>query len=283
MSHSGGPSPITNPSPQRAFAAGLLDPALPVPPGLVSWNGSDVAPRYAVYRNNVASSLLRALEDTFPACARVLGSAAFRDLARCFLRAAPPRSPWLAEYGASFPDFIAQWLAHAPAANPALADLARLEFLRVQAFHAAEAIPLTAAQWAGLLARPAQLPDLRLGLHPSLSMLDSRHPVVSLWAAQQADDGDTPQAFEAATAQSAVILRPDAEVIVLAVTSGFTSLLRQLGSGIALGRAAARARAADAAFDLDASLALVIRHGLVATISADTGADGVLAESGAHE
>ncbi|MBP8278840.1 MAG: putative DNA-binding domain-containing protein, partial [Propionivibrio sp.] len=40
-------------SAQTTFAAALLDPDLAPPNGLIAWNGSDPARRFAVYRNNV--------------------------------------------------------------------------------------------------------------------------------------------------------------------------------------------------------------------------------------
>mgnify|MGYP001390820627 CR=1 FL=1 len=44
------------------FAAALLDAERAVPSGLVAWNGSDPARRFAIYRNNVVVSLVDALE-----------------------------------------------------------------------------------------------------------------------------------------------------------------------------------------------------------------------------
>ena len=85
---------------QAAWGTALLDPDRAVPAGLVTWNGSDPAQRFAVYRNNVTVSLMQALADTFPVCAASVGEARFRDLARAFVRAQPPRSPVLARYGA---------------------------------------------------------------------------------------------------------------------------------------------------------------------------------------
>ena len=51
---------------QAAFAQALLDPDLPCPSGLCTWNGSDPARRFAVYRNNVVVSLIDALADIVP-------------------------------------------------------------------------------------------------------------------------------------------------------------------------------------------------------------------------
>ena len=94
-------------SAQTAFAAALLDPELPPPDGLVAWNGSDPARRFAVYRNNVVVSLVDALADTFAVTQELVGEAFFRAMARVFALADPPKSRLMAFYGESFPNFIA--------------------------------------------------------------------------------------------------------------------------------------------------------------------------------
>ena len=63
---------------QQAFANALTDPAQPCPPGLISWNQSDVAQRFAVYRNNVMASLVDALADTFVVTQELVGPEFFR-------------------------------------------------------------------------------------------------------------------------------------------------------------------------------------------------------------
>ena len=77
------------------FAAALLDPAAPCPPGLVTWNGSDAAQRFGVYRNNVTVSLIEALADTFPVVQQLVGQAFFHAMAGEFVRRSPPVSPIL--------------------------------------------------------------------------------------------------------------------------------------------------------------------------------------------
>ncbi len=247
---------------QAAFASALIDPAACVPAGLVAWNGSDVAWRYAVYRNNVAVSLVNALQDTLPVTCERIGSARFRGIALRFVRSAPPRSPLLATYGAGFPDFIAE--DEVRLQHPELADLARLEFLRVEAYHAADAEPLSEAQWSAVLAQPERLPELCFGLHPSVRTIASRHAVVSIWAAHQGlreVDGIDP-----AAAQSAVITRAGLEVVVLHASPNVTHFLNLLGSGIPLGCAADTAADTQADFDLTAGLAYLVRHRLLAAV-----------------
>ena len=68
------------------FAAALLDPAAPCPSGLVTWNGSDAAQRFGVYRNNVTVSLIDAVADTFPVVQQLVGADFFRAMAGAFVR-----------------------------------------------------------------------------------------------------------------------------------------------------------------------------------------------------
>ena len=69
-------------------------------------------------------------------------------MARFHVRATPPTSPLLFEYGRDFPDFIARY-EHARA-MPWLADVARIERAWLDAYHAADAEPLAPAALAAI-------------------------------------------------------------------------------------------------------------------------------------
>ena len=58
---------------QAGFAAALLDPAAPVPPGIVGPDRGPAPRRFAVYRNNVVSALANAVTGSFPAVKRIVG------------------------------------------------------------------------------------------------------------------------------------------------------------------------------------------------------------------
>jgi len=62
----------------------------------------------AIYRNHFLLSLLDALAATYPVTRLWLGNRAFDSLARAFVRACPPGSGCLADYGGAFPDWLAQ-------------------------------------------------------------------------------------------------------------------------------------------------------------------------------
>lgn len=242
-----------------SFAAALLDPDHPLPPGLVTWNGSDAAVRFGVYRNNVAVSLAGALADTFPVTRELVGAAFFDAMAGCFVAAEPPRSPVLTEYGDAFPAFVA---AFPPAAGlPYLADLARLELARVRAYHAAEAEALGAEDLSGYLGDPDRLPGACLILHPSLAVLVSDHAIVSLWAAHQGRGRI--EEVDPGRPESALILREGDDVVVLPVGRGTAAFIAELTVAL-LGAAAAAGAAKDPRFDLVQALAILIRHGGIA-------------------
>lgn len=241
----------------KAFAGALLDPGQPPPAGLVTWNGSDPAIRFAVYRNNVAASLVEALADTFPVTRELVGAPFFDAMARCFVAAQPPRSPVLTEYGGGFPGFVASF---GPAkALVYLPDLARLELARVRAYHAADAAAVEPTVLAAHLADHHHLPDTRLTLQPSLTVLRSDHAIVSLWTVHQGvgriEDVNPSQP------ECALVLRVGDDVLVLSVTRGTAAFVASLRAGGSLGRAAGAAVAREPAFDLANALALLIRHG----------------------
>jgi Putative DNA-binding domain len=250
-------------SDQPIFAAALLDPNAPCPAGLTAWNGSDPGRRLAVYRNNVITSLMDALADTFPVTLELVGEPFFRAMAGIFVRAAPPKSIVLAEYGTDFPAFIEQF---EPARGvPYLADVARLEMLRIRAFHAADADSLSPDQVAHALTDPERLPMLRVVCHPSLGVLSSRHAVVAPWAAHQGI-GDL-ASINPTVPESALVIRAGLEVQIIALPPGGAVLATNLAGGSTLSEAVASAMAASPAFDLTVNLTLLLRCGALSSLS----------------
>lgn len=249
---------------QAAFAAALLDPDLACPADLRSWNGSDPAARFAVYRNNVVVSLVDALADQFPVTLELVGSAFFRAMARVFVQQQPPRSPIIAFIGVSFADFIASF---APAATvPYLADVARLEMARIEACHAADADTLSADAIGRVMADPQRLAQLSVVLHPSVRLLSSPHAIFSLWAAHQGalDIAEV----DPDVAQQVLVFREGLDVQAMQITRGACCFLNELRHGASLAEAAGAAAAAasdaqaDPPFDLPGTIALLLRHPL---------------------
>lgn len=226
------------------------------PPGLTTWNGSDPDRRFNVYRNNVIVSLVDALADSYPVVQALVGEDFFRAMAREFVYASPPRSPVLAWYGSEFAEFIENF---PPAASlPYLPDVARLEWLRVDAWHAADATALPINELSALLADESRLPDARLALHPALRVVASAHPVVSLWAAHLADDPASALAeIDMTHSEAALLTRPGLDVDIVRIEPEASRFIQSLQAGSSF--ATAVETAGD--FDLVAALGLLIRSG----------------------
>lgn len=247
---------------QASFAAALLTPDLPCPAGLQAWNGSDPSARLAVHRNNVVSSLIDAVADTFPVVQELVGVAFFRAMASVFVRQHPPRSRVLAHYGAEFADFVAGF---EPArAVPYLADVARLERARVFAYHAADADPLTAALLGEAMSSGEDLGALQLVCHPATSVVLSEYAIVSLWAAHQGEAELS--AVDPALPECALVVRPGLDVLVLRLAPGAARFVIALQAGAGLADAAALAAGEAADFDLPSALALLMRHGALISV-----------------
>ncbi len=133
---------------ERHFADALLNADHPIPCGITAHNATVPTRRFAVYRNNVVVGLAKVLKSRFPVVWKIVGEEFFTAMALVFVKEQPPRSPLLATYGDEFPAFIA---AFGPARElPYLADVARLEAARTRAYHAADATPVGADDFATL-------------------------------------------------------------------------------------------------------------------------------------
>ena len=250
----------------RGLADSLLAVEASCPPGLVAWNGSDPGRRFAIYRNNVMVSLIDALADTCPVTQALVGEAFFRAMAALFARANPPHSPVMAHYGEGLAEFIEGFPA--AAGLPYLADVARLELLRVQAYHAGDAEYVPPAALARLLSDPQRLAGARFALQPSLRYLVSNHAVVSLWAAHQSEDVDAAvRAVDIAQPECALVVRVGLDVEIHRIATGTAMFVRRLNEGLGLSDAAGRALAADPAFALSDALGLLIGVAAISEIT----------------
>ena len=240
----------------KGFSAALLDPRAAVPPGLVGPDGEPSARRYAVYRNNAVVGLTDALKANYPAVCRIVGDEFFEAMAQVFLRSEPPSSPILIAYGSGFPAFIAGF---APAARlPYLPDVARLEWLWLEAYHSAEAKSLGAEALAGVHADQAV--NVQFELHPTLRLLRSSYPVLTIWQMNAADGVPGPVDFSKG-GDDVLFLRPEAEVTIRSMPPGAIEFLQALKEQKTLGAATLVALDAEPAFDLASNIAGLIAAG----------------------
>jgi hypothetical protein len=237
---------------QAEFAAALRDPNAGVPAGVRGPDGAAAPRRFAVYRNNVIVGLVNAVAGAFPAVKRIVGDDFFTAMARVYVVAEPPSSPVLMDYGVTFADFIAGF---EPAASlPYLPDIARIERAWREAYHAEEATSLGLSDLARL--NQAALANLKFRLHPSLRLIRSTFPALTIWRMNVGDEPVRPVDF--AVAEDALIVRPDAEVEVRVVPPGGAAFVAALGAGETFGEAAAKGLADAEDFDLAGNISGLI-------------------------
>jgi hypothetical protein len=238
-----------------AFSRALLDPEDETP-GVVTGPGKKAAVRrYNVHRNNVTVSLIKALAEIFPATQRLTGPEFFRAMARSYIRSTPPTSPLLFEYGHDFPDFIAHY-KYAQSMHW-LPDTARIERAWLDAYHAADASPLTAADLASI--PPDHLANIVFVPHPATRVVRSQFSALTIFAANRG--GETSGPIRADEPEDTLITRPELEVFARRLPRGGAIFLSCLMSGDTFGEATFVALESDASFDLPVNLAGLIQAG----------------------
>jgi hypothetical protein len=231
---------------QRRFRAAMLSDSDGDAAPLIDANA---AGRISIYRNTVRQSLADVLATAFPVTRRIVGAVFFAGLADGFIIKAPPRVPQLLAYGRDFADFIAgqdvgQRLAY-------LADVARLEWLRGEAYFAADAPPLDPQRLAAL--SPDAMERLVLDMHPATRLLCSTHPIHRIWEVNQPKIVEVPK-VDMSVAQCVLISRRDHHVVVREIGAGDATFISALARGKPLGEAAGATLAQHADFDLQRAL-----------------------------
>lgn len=237
---------------QAAFAAAMAgegDDAAAA--ALARGEGPRPGARLDIYRNNIASALVRSLEGLYPALVRLMGADFFARVARDYARAHPPEHGRLLGYGFDLPRFVAGY--EAAGRYPWFADVGRLELAWHRAYTAAEAEALRADELAGV--PPERMAELVLVPHPSCQRLASPYPVSNIWRIALESEEEPEGNIEVeGGAEWLLVIRPGAEVEVRTLDeSGFT-FLGALAAGDPLGAAWEAACAADPGFDLQTCL-----------------------------
>lgn len=235
---------------QSDFIAAILDPAAPVPPGMVDPEGRPAGKRFNVYRNNLAASLTEALETGFPVLARLLGEQSFKTLALIFSRAHPPTSRALSQYGDAMPGFLENF--QQLAAYPYLADITRLELAIRRSYHAADTELLNAAGMD-----PETLMELTPVLSPATQIIASPYPIHGIWRRNTQADAPKPKPV----AETVMVTRPEFDPIPHLLPAGGAAFAQALDGRTTIALALERTIEAAPGIDLAPLLTLVLTSG----------------------
>jgi hypothetical protein len=179
-------SPALTLAAQQAAFHALVTGAAGAPPAEAFLLGTPAFPaaeRAAVYAEMWRWRQVDALRADFPALAALLGDDTFLALCDAYLAACPSDDPDIGRLGRRLPAFLRDHPE--AAARPDLADLAALEWARLEAFFAAPGTgaPAPLGRAALSTVAPEDFPALRLALVPSAVRLDLDHAVAGLFEA----------------------------------------------------------------------------------------------------
>ncbi|SDR32072.1 DNA-binding domain-containing protein [Pseudovibrio sp. Tun.PSC04-5.I4] len=245
------------------FSDGLMDPAVPVPDGVVGRNGEKSEKRYGVYRNNVMASLIDATAANFPAVHDLVGRDYFRALAAEFIRAHPPEQPVLSEFGGKFSQFVADF---PPLAKyPYLKDVAMMEWAWLTVYHAADHTGI--APDALTKIDPSLLGDAVFTAIPASALIYSPFPLSEIWKQNRSEsvDGFTPEAD-----QAILICRPDMDVTLTGLAQDVAVFADLLFFGKTLGEAAEAVSSRYECFDLSQALGCLLTARVFASVDIKT-------------
>lgn len=246
---------------QRQFTAALRRPGCAPPSAVAAADAAKRMKRFNVYRNTMHASLAAALAARYPVIQRLLGEDFFQAMALLFIRQQPPSSPILAQYGEHLAPFLEDF---EPAQDwPYLPDMARLEWLRNLAYHAADAASADITALAAIA--PERLGDACLHLHPAAHWIASDYPILAMWQTNSHDDIVRPVGDIGG--QSVLVTRPQLDVLLSALPPGSDAFMAALAEAAPLGQAAELALNDTPSFDLPVALAAVFNAGAIAGIT----------------
>jgi uncharacterized protein (UPF0276 family) len=175
--------------------------------------------RLGVYSNAYFERLHETLTQDFPAVRHVVGEVAFRQLAADYLLVHPSNAPSLALLGSELPAFLhsSSWTDR----FPFLPDLAALE--------AAVLRSLLSDLAAGLRLVQTSSQPAAVTLSGTLSLLDCRYAVVSLWRGRHRPS--PPGSPPATRRQRLAVFRTTGGVGIQRLSLGEWSLLTELRAG----------------------------------------------------
>ena len=239
---------------QSDFADAILEGAMAPLAASVVEDGVPAEVRLGIYRNNVFHSLIDALKELYPVVQRLVGEEFFRATAREYIHRNPPKSPALVNLGGDFAEFLAQFPPTLEMAY--LSDVARLELAWHEAYHAPDAVSLTAADLQGISAD--SFADLRLSLHPSRRFVRSAFPVDRIWEVNSLA-GDVEETIDLASGGvGLMVIRPRFDVEVRSFPPAAFAFLSVLDGGGTISEACFSALQKDETFDVEETLSSLI-------------------------
>lgn len=239
------------------FAPALLDPDLDTPTGIVGPDGNISPKRFSVYRNNVVSSLMEAMEQTYPGVKHTIGAENFATVRRIFIKNHPPSSPIMQSYGDLFPEFLKDFkpLHH----SPFIVDLANAELSWIEAYHAPDAKIMDADELGKI--EPERLMETKFVSHPATAIISSNYALYEMFCARENETNSITSREKSKFTRSVLITRPHLAVEVNELDEANTAFFNMITNDHSLGESVECAMQLDAGFDISSTIALMLSTG----------------------
>ena len=186
--------------------------------------------RLEVYRNNLRETARKTLAVSYPVVAQLVGEVCFKSLARAYVTRFPSRCGDLAAFGREFPRLLEAFYAQGPFGY--VHSVAALEWALVESESASEADPIDITQLSRFGAEDHERIVFRL--HPSVRLVRSAYPVLSIWRAHQA--GESSPVDLAAGGQNVLVYRGADGVALDPIEAGDADCIEKLHAGATLGQ-----------------------------------------------
>jgi hypothetical protein len=195
--------------------------------------------------------LIQMLVTRFPVVQRLLGEESFIRAASSYVLTQPLQRQELLFFGETFPMFLRS--LGESASIEYLADIASLEWARHKACFAPRAAPVGTIPpvWPS----SAQLPRLRVALHPSVSLIPSRFPIVTIWEANRASS--EPSVICRWKPEPALVAKPCSTLETRCLPPGGYAFFNSLRAGLTIADATAAGTQAAMEFKIASNLALL--------------------------
>jgi hypothetical protein len=229
--------------------------------GAAALLNAGIETRIAIHRRNYQASLVDAIICKFPAVAWLAGETFVIQAAEHYIEQCPPQKPCIAEYGETFPEFLA---VRAGAQRvPYLKKFAELEW---HVGHITIAVPEPHSAVEALSSTdPETLPKLRLRLQQGVRYLQADWPIDELMKLYVTDC--EPDQLEFAPCDVFLEVRgARGEFQINRLQKAEFRFRASLANGAPIGDAAEHAMDIDALFDAGAALVRVFADDLVTSI-----------------
>ncbi len=246
----------TLPELQRRFLDALYDDGAIGPIEEIAGNGLEPPARLRIYRHSCNEIQTAALRAAFPAVLALVGAAFFEQTARGYRKAHPSASGNLQRFGAGFADYLAS--LSSLAGYPYLPDIARLEWHRQLSVLAADADTVDAERQVEMTGEA--FPLRRVRLHPSVQLLRSSYPVMTLWRWCLAPSATAPTIDEG---EQVLLWRDGAEVAMALLAPATFRCIEMLAGGHDVATASTAAGDLDNEFRIESCLGDLLAQGLI--------------------